>query len=98
MAAKTMAVALGFDLAFGMRNVLSEILQHDVKLIVFTENKGVYETITKRTTVPNKRVMIKLAVIREAYEKGGIASVGFIRSEHNPANGMTKKKTVMASC
>jgi hypothetical protein len=93
MAAETLAVSAAFDLAFGLKKQISEILGVSVELVLFTDNKGVFDTITKRTAVTEKRVMIELAVLREAYEKKEISNMGFILSRYNPADALTKKKS-----
>ena len=36
--------------------------------------------------------MIDIAATREAYNKNEILNVGLVRSEHNPADGLTKPK------
>jgi hypothetical protein len=90
LAAETLAMSMAFDLAFGIRKSLVDILKVKIDLVIFTDNKGIFDTITKRTSVTEKRVMIELAVLREAYEKGEISNMGFILSKNNPADALTK--------
>lgn len=61
-------------------------------MMMFTDSKCLFDVITKNTTTTEKRLMIDVQTIREAYEKMEISDVGWIRSEQNPADALTKVK------
>ncbi len=54
---------------------LSAILQRKVSLVVFTDSKCLFDTITKLSTVSEKRFLIDIAAIGEAYTTGDLTNV-----------------------
>ncbi len=59
---------------------------------MFTDSKSLFDTITKQTTVSEKRLLIHIAAIRETYSSGELANVAHVASKHNIANVFTKTK------
>ena len=57
---------------------------------MFTDSKSLFDVITKSSQTQERRLMIDLQAVRNAYTTHEISNVGFLRSEENPADGMTK--------
>ena len=71
---------------------LSTMLQRKVKTVVLTDSKCLFDTITKLSTVSEKRLLIDIAAIREAYTNGDLTNVLHVVSTYNLANVFTKTK------
>ena len=59
---------------------------------MYTDSKSLFDTITKRSQTSEKRFLIDLATVREAYRRKQIDNVAWVRSEYNIADSMTKEK------
>ena len=59
-----------------------------------TDSKSLYDCLTKLGTTKEKRLMIDLMCLRQAYERREITEVIWIKGEMNPADAMTKDKKV----
>jgi len=62
---------------------------------MYTDSKSLFDTITKLSTVSEKRMLIDVAAIRESYASGEIRNVAHILSKHNIANPFTKENAHM---
>ena len=91
MGAEVLAFADGFDFAFLLRHDLRGIMKQKLPLAMFTDSDSLFKTIVKSTTTTEKRLMIDVEAAREAYGRQDISDVGWIRSQDNPADGLTKR-------
>ena len=57
---------------------------------MLSDSKSLFDVITKCSQTTEKRLMIDILVVREAYEDNKISNVGFIRTDQNSADAMTK--------
>ncbi len=55
-----------------------------------TDSKSLFDVITKCSKKQERRLMIDLQAVRDAYKAHEISNVGFIRGPNNLADGMTK--------
>ncbi len=78
------------DFVLGLSHDLSNILQRKVSSVVFTDSKCLFDTITKLSTVSEKRLLIDIAAIREAYTNGDLTNLAHVASKFNLANVSTK--------
>ncbi len=69
---------------------LSAILQRKAPTVIFTDSKCLFDTITKLSTVSEKRVLIDISAIREAYSNGDLTNVAHVASKYNLADTFTK--------
>ena len=60
---------------------------------MFTDSKSLFDSITKLSTVSEKRLLIKIAAIQESLRNGDLSDVRHVSSRHNIANVFTKSKT-----
>ena len=67
-------------------------MQRKLKNLLFTDSKCLFDTITKLSTVSEKRLLIDIAAIRETYTNGDLSNVAHVGSSHNIADIFTKSK------
>lgn len=85
-------LAEGFDRAYMLKCDLETILKVEIPLHIFTDSKSMFDVLTKPSSTTERRLMIDLRALQEAYKREEISHVGLIGSEHNPADGLTKSK------
>jgi hypothetical protein len=57
---------------------------------MYTDSLSLFDVVTKLSTTAEKRLMIDLVVVREAYDRVEIARFAFLRTNWNPADALTK--------
>jgi hypothetical protein len=96
LASELYAMSLGFDAAAAIKSTLDQILQpwrqEPVPLTIFTDSKSLYDCLVKISMTREKRLMIDIMCLRQAYERREIAEVMWIKGEENVADAMTKEK------
>ena len=75
---------------------MDKILQIDLPLILCTDSKSLYDCLVRLGTTQEKRLMIDVMCLRQAYERRVITEVKWIDGEANPADAMTKGKPCSA--
>jgi len=58
----------GFDMAYLVKTMLDLIFNKDILLIVYTDSKSLYDCLVKLGIMQEKRLMIDVMSMREAYE------------------------------
>ena len=58
--------------------------------MIYIDSFLLYKCLVKLGTTNEKRLMIDLMAIQQAYKRREIAEVVWIKGDHNPANSMTK--------
>jgi hypothetical protein len=84
------------DIGYAMRMELAN-MGCAMELDQLTDSKQLYSTLRSHSCVREKRLMIDVAALREMHRRGDITRVGFVRSEYNLADGLTKDVTLDAS-
>jgi hypothetical protein len=87
---ETMALADAFDAAYSLKHDLQSILQRKIPITIFTDSLSLFDVLTKATVPREKRLMIDLMAIKCAYKNGELETIAFIRTQHNPADVLTK--------
>ena len=85
-------MAHGFDMGASVKSTVDKVLQIDLPLVICTDSKSLYECLVKLGTTQEKRLMIDVMCLRQAYERREIAEVKWIKGNSNPADAMTKAK------
>ena len=85
-------MAHGFDMGASVKSTVDKALQIDLPLVVCTDSKSLYECLVKLDTTQEKRLIIDVMCLRQAYERREIAEVKWIKGNSNPADAMTKAK------
>jgi hypothetical protein len=90
MAAELHGLVLGFDNAFVVRQMVSEISGREIPIDAYIDSKTVFDTITKLGTTLEKRLQIDAAALQESHLKGELRSLYWIPSSENCADPLTK--------
>lgn len=90
LGSETMALADGFDAAYAIRHDVERMTGKRVPLSVFTDSLSLFDVITKATLTAERRLMIDIAGVKQAYKTREIHTIGFIRTQYNPADALTK--------
>ena len=77
-------------MAYNIRYDLRKLLQKDVRHTLLTDSLSLFKVIINSTVTTEKRLMIDIAAVREAYERSDIDFIYWIPSQFNLANGLTK--------
>jgi hypothetical protein len=85
-------MAHGFDMGVSIKGTIEKALKIDLPLVICTDSRSLYGCIVKLGTTQEKRLMIDVMCLREAYERREIAEVRWIKGTTNPADSMTKAK------
>ena len=85
-------MAHGFDMGASVKSTVDKALQIDLPLVVCTDSKSLYECLVKLGTTQEKRLMIDVMCLHQAYERREIAEVKWIKGNSNPADAITKAK------
>jgi hypothetical protein len=86
-------MAHGFDTGASIKHTIELILQIDnLPLMLCTDSKSLYECLVKLGTTQEKRLMIDILCLRQAYERRLITEIVWIDGTTNPADAMTKSK------
>lgn len=57
---------------------------------MLTDSNCLFDVITSGSSLKEKRLLIDIAVAKEAYQKEEINQVGHVFSDQNPADALTK--------
>jgi len=97
LAAELFAMAQGFDMGSVIAKTIKTILDDSsIPLVICTDSRSLYDCLTKLGTTHEKRLMIDIMVLRQAYENRDIAEVRWIDGKDNPADALTKSTTTGA--
>jgi hypothetical protein len=87
--AETLACTAAVDVAYEMRLQLAQ-MGIDAEMDVLKESKLLYIELQGHKIVTEKRLMTDVADIRQDLRKKEVTRVGFVRSQYNLADGLTK--------
>lgn len=90
MAAEVIAFSDMFDAAHTLASELQTLTSRITPLQLFTDNKSLFDTISRGSRTSEKRLMLDVFAAREGYKTGLISDIGFVRSQFNLADGLTK--------
>jgi hypothetical protein len=91
-----MAFAEGFDRAFTVQHELSTMLSQRIPISMLTDSKGLFDVLVKSSSTQERRLMIDIAAAKQACDTKEKSDMGFIRSTHNLADGLTKLESCQA--
>jgi hypothetical protein len=96
LASELYGMTHGFDISTAIKSSVDKILQINLPLIQVTDSKSLYDCLVRLGTMQEKRLMIDVMCLRQAYERRLITDVKWIDGEANPADAMTKGKACLA--
>lgn len=68
LASKSFPVLHAFDYASTVRVLLNQTLKRNIPLAIFMDSRSIFESLVGINSTTEKRLLIKLAVLRQAYE------------------------------
>lgn len=92
LASELYAMAHGFDIGASIKSTIERVLGINLPLVLCTDSKSLYDCLVKLGTTQEKRLMIDVMCLRQAYERREITEVKWIKGDTNPADSMTKEK------
>jgi hypothetical protein len=94
LASEIYAMAHGVDIAIAIGGTIDIIMQRlhlpNVPIVVCTDSRSLYDCLVKLGTTKEKRLMIDIMALREAYERSELMDIRWIDGRDNPADSMTK--------
>ncbi len=96
LSAEVIAFSDVFDVGIALTAQLSAILRRRVPLILLTDSKSLFDVISKGSRTSESRTLLDIAAAREGYRRREISNIGFVRSDQNLADGLTKTMTQAA--
>lgn len=79
-----------FDFVYCVERDLETMSSKHVPMELLTDSKCLCDVITRWSSCREKRLMIDIAVVKEAYSRQEISQVGHLFSNQNPADGLAK--------
>jgi hypothetical protein len=58
-----------FDIGACVKTTIDLILEKDLPLVLYTDSKSLYECLVKLGTTQEKRLIINIMALREAYKR-----------------------------
>ena len=93
LASELYGLAHGFDIGATIKSTIQNILQlEQLPLVLCTDSKSLYDCLVKLGTIQEKRLMVDLMCLRQAYERREIIEIKWINGGSNPADAITKLK------
>jgi hypothetical protein len=86
-------MAHGFDIGALVKSTIDKVLGIDLPLVLCTDSKSLYECLVKLGITQEKRLMIDIMCLCQAYERREIAEVKWIKGESNLVDAMTKSNS-----
>ena len=86
----------GFDIGTTIKSMLDKVLQVNLLLVLCTDLKSLYDCLIRLGTTQEKRLIIDVMCLYQAYKQRQIAEVKWINRDTNPADAMTKGKPCTA--
>jgi hypothetical protein len=90
LASELYGMAHGFDIASAIKSTIEGMLQINLPLVICTDSRSLYDCLVKLGTTQEKRLMVDILSLRQAYERREIAEIKWIEGCNNPADAMTK--------
>ena len=90
LGAEVYAFSHFLDYTLAIAHDMSLMIVRNIKTAMFTDSKSLFDTITKLSTVSEKRLFIDIAAIRETYTNRELSNVAHVSSNNNIANVFTQ--------
>jgi len=79
-------------MAAAIKSIIDLVLNIDLPLTLYTDSKLLYDCLVKLGTTQEKRLIIDIICLWQAYKRKDIVEVKWIKGESNPINAITKSK------
>jgi hypothetical protein len=92
LASELYGMVHGFDMGASIKATIEKMLGITLPMVICTDSKSLYDCLVRLGTTQEKRLMIDVMCLRQAYERREITEVKWIDGDTNPADSMTKAK------
>ena len=92
LSAEVIAFADLLDDALAIRSQLEHALQVTVPMHLLTDSKSLFDVVSKGSRTSEKRIILDIHATKQAYQSHEISNIGFVWSENNLSDGLTKEK------
>lgn len=96
LASELFGMSAGADMAIAINTTITNIVKQigvsELPLVMCTDSMSLYELLVKLGTTKEKRLMIDVMGLREAYERRVLTEIRHIDGKGNPADAFTKDK------
>jgi hypothetical protein len=96
LASELYGMTHGFDIADAIKSTIDKILRINIPLVLATDSKSLYDCLVRLGSTQEKRLMIDVMCLRQAYERRQITEVKWVDGGSNPADAMTKSRACKA--
>ena len=96
LASEIYAMAHGVDIAVAIGGTINKIMERltpahpRVPIVACTDSHSLYDCLVKLGITKERRLMIDIMALREAYERNGLTDLRWIDGRDNPADAMAK--------
>ena len=90
MAGEVIAFSDLFDVAFTLAHEVKFITGSQIPVQLLTDSTSLFDVISKGSGTSEKRMMLDIAAARKGFRSKAISDIGFVRSNKNVADGLTK--------
>ena len=95
LASELYGMMTGFDSGMALSTTLNQVMTclgvPRIPVVICTDSRSLYDCLVRLGTTDEKRLMIDIMSLREAYERKEISEVRWIEGRDNPADACTKK-------
>lgn len=89
MSGEVIAFSDMFDIDIALSLQMSKIMSRHIPVQLFTDNKSLFDGISKGSRASEKRTMLHIPAAREGFRDNLTSDIGFVRSNSNIADGLT---------
>jgi hypothetical protein len=68
LASELYGMAYGFNMGASVKSIINRVLEMELSLVVYMDSKSLYECLVKLGTTREKRLIINVMCLRQAYE------------------------------
>ena len=90
LGSEVLAFSDAFDMSYAIKHDLQALLNQEIPLVMMTDSLSLFDVITKCTQTAEKRLLIDLNIAKQAYKRREVEMIGFLKTEYNPADCLTK--------
>jgi hypothetical protein len=85
-----------FNISASIKSTINKALGVNLLLVLCINSKLLYNCFIKLGTTQEKRLIINIICLRQAYKRREIIEVKWIKGDSNPADSITKNKPLNA--
>ena len=92
LAAEVIAFADLLDDAYALHSQFEHVIGCSLPMQLMTDSKSLFDIVSKGSRTSEKCIMLDIHTAMQEYQAQEISNIGFVRSENNIADRLTKSK------